>query len=1098
MKNVNTITRISCLFVLALCSSLSMQAQLNGSYTIGGSNPDYSTLSAAISDLNTNGVNGPVEFLIRDGSYSGNSWRGSIGNVAGASNTNRITFRSQSGKRSDVVLKNSSSANYIFRFNNAKYITVKDMTLQKTSSSYCRVFDFGSSTASEDSIINCEIKAEKTKSSSTARALVYANDHTGSNNVFMGCDFVNGGTQIYWQGDGTSRPSQGLSAINCSFTGNNSVYRATYVRYVDNVHFIGNEFLRTGTGTYYGGYFYYCDKNLLFLDNELDIEASSTIYGLYTYRTNFISKNKSPQTRPRISNNVINIEGGSGRLYTTYCRYDYHTLYSNNDITAVNTTGYQYTYGLYNCFESVCENNTYDLTKTSSSRSMYFYGSYNSANYVDTFRNNSVTIKRPNGGTIYNYMIYYGKGVMIDNQFDVSNKNSTTYNYIRYPENCVFAHNTLKSTSNRGTIYGLYDYSTSSRYPGGDIMYNDFEFESNSGTVYGVYPYRSKSRYRSNVVTTKTSGSNYTFYPRYCYGSKFYNNTFYSLATGNTNYVARIYNTSSSYSSEFYNNVFSKSSSKGYTVYAYDKDYFEADYNIYDGPSGSTIFYSRSPSYQGNKLQTWRDKTGSDMNSLVYKVPFVDAQNRDFHIDANDPAAWAVNGRGMHDTMNKEDIAGTTRPIFPQDGVPDLGAYEVTPSSTPPDVEAAPPAPVANSMQVFTFGQDTVGTIAWGATVPNTISMRQYTGVQAAPMPAGVGRMYFYTAVTPSSWVHPHTARMHYKDPWIGDIPTESEAVIARSSNGGAWEGYNYTNAATNTTRNVLAPAYPLDSVGGYTGVQNGRIGIRCVKDPEGITISNITAFEADIDWNPVFNPIGYQVVFKKIEEAPSQAEWDNAAFPTSNSLAANGLEEDTKYYVYVRSVCGVKDTSGYSVDSFSTIITCHTPEIGIANLSDTRAVIYWDDIKTAEKYEYALTTSQTPPANGTDLNKTSVLATFLDPDKQYYAHVRAHCNTIYEESDWGRADFKTWPLGVGNVSGNENGLAVYPNPVSDNMMVTVGGTINGAANITIMDMTGKLLKTITATGNKTSISVNELPSGMYILKYTDEISSKQVKFSKQ
>src|SRR5690606_16049254 len=117
----------------------------------------------------------------------------------------------------------------------------------------------------------------------------------------------------------------------------------------------------------------------------------------------------------------------------------------------------------------------------------------------------------------------------------------------------------------------------------------------------------------------------------------------------------------------------------------------------------------------------------------------------------------------------------------------------------------------------------------------------------------------------------------------------------------------------------------------------------------------------------------------------------------------------DTKYYVFVRSICGAKDTSGYSMDSFTTLITCHTPDIQITAVNGNRAVISWNEIKTAVHYEYALSKSATPPAYGTDVNKTSVLAPFLDEGTEYFVHVRAHCSSMYEQSDWATASFSTW-----------------------------------------------------------------------------------------
>lgn len=1090
MKQINAFKKAALSIAALLVVSFSAQAQLNGTYTIGGTSPDYSTLKAAITALNSNGVNGSVTFLIRSGTYSGSNWMGSINNVAGASSANRITFRSQSGNKGDVVLKNNSSSNYTFRFNNAKFITVRDMTLEKTSSSRCRVFDFAGTAASNDSVINCIIKAPVIKSSSNARALVYGYGHTGSDNVFYNNEFINGGQWVYVRGSNTSSNPTNMIFANNKFTANNSGYYGIYSYYSSGLKFLNNEFSRTGSGTYYFGYIYYANNDFEFSDNTVNVSTTSTLYGLRFYYMNYTTN--SATMTPKVHDNNITFGNSSGTTYPFYTYYAHHATYLNNTVNCTQTSGYIRAYGpLYYNRDSRAENNVLNYTTTGTGRIYTQYMCYNGANWPDTFTNNVVNC---DGYYVYNYLSYYGNTRITNNEYNVDAV-STTYNYMYYSNGVYFADNTVKATTN-GTLYGLYEYGSSS-YSGGTCINNTFEFESDNNTVYGLYPYYSKMKYKGNLVTTKTSGSNYTVYPRYNYSSEFVNNTFHSNATGNTNYVAYVYNTSSSYNSEFRNNIFSKSGTKGYGMWIYNKNYFDADYNLYS-MNGGTTFYSRSPSYQGDDLTEWRNKTGTDKNSLVYEAPYVDAAGGDFHIDPTSPAAWAVNGRAEHDTTLVTDLSGTVRPKFVQDGVPDLGAYEVSPTSTPPNAVATPTDPVANSTQIFTFGQDVVATIDWGATVPNTYTMRQYTGVQAMPMPAGVGRMYFYVAGTPSSWMHEHTPNIHYKDPWIGDIPTEADAVIARSSNSGAWEGYNYTNAATDITNNILSPAAPLDSIGSYTGVQNGRIGIRCVEEPNGIAITNITANEADIEWQPVFNPIGYQVVLKTKLEAPTTTEWDNASFPTTNSLAASGLTEDIKYYVYIRSVCGIKDTSGYSLDSFITLITCHDPEITVSDITDSRAVISWQNVKTAVKYEYTMTTSPNTPGFGTDLNKTSVLAPFLDPGTMYYVHVRAHCSDIYPNSNWSMASFRTeWPTGI-NDKTTANGLSVYPNPASDEMVVFVKGIAGKDGTINVTDMTGKVLLSRVSTGSKTNVDVSSLPAGMYIVQYANADNRAQMKFSKQ
>jgi hypothetical protein len=1063
MKHVNELTKKLFLCILALFVMDSAQAQLSGTYTVGGTSPDYSTLSAAISDLNSSGVSGAVVFNIRDGVHSGSSWRGTIGNVAGASSANTITFQSQSGNKANCVLQPSgtSSANYVFYLNNAKYVTIKNLTLNNTGSTYgCDIRLAGS--ASYNTVENCVLQGHTGNSTSTNKARIYATSFSsGINNTFRGNNIERGSYGVYLRGSNTSSTTNGHVFEDNVFDQN--YYYSFYGYYTGDIAFNGNTVNRSGSGTYYAFDVSYNRNKLEVKGNEFNVSTTSTTYVTRTYFTNYYSNSQTEHLE--MTNNTYNVTSTTNTVYVTYHYYGRKSYYANNTINATSnsTSGYIRNYYMYYDQNGTAENNSFNLYKA--------------------------------GGYIYNYMVYYGTAdTFRNNKIDITG-NSYSYNYMTYfCQNYSITDNEVDIQTTNRTIYGAYVY-----YYGGTFARNKISCESSTGAVYGIYSYYlNNAELYNNVIATKSNSTNYSILAYYPYPTtKMYNNTIYNEGTSSSSYNLYLYNSSTSYGMNVHNNIFYKTGAGGYNVYYYRTTNVKSDYNIYYKPSGN-IFYRITPSANRDNLYDWRSLTGEEKNSLIYNVPFTNAANKDFTIDGTSPAAWAVNGRGIHIAGDTMDITGAPRAKTPADGVPDLGAYEVSPTSTPPNADASPANPVANSTQVFTFGQDTVATIDWGADVPATYTMRQYTGVQAAPMPPGVGRMYFYTAGTPATWVHGHQPNVYYKEPWTGDIPGgDVEAVIARSSNNGAWEGYNYTNAATDTVRNILRPANTLDSIGSYTGVQNGRIGIRCVENPKGISFTNITAIAADIEWQPVFNPIGYQVIVKLDKKYPTDAEWAASNMPTTNSLAAGGLIEDKTYYVFIRSICGIKDTSGFSMDSFTTLITCHTPVITISGLNGTRAVVSWQLVKTAHKYEYAMNKSATPPAVGTDINKNSMLAPFLDEGTEYYVHVRAHCSSIYDKSDWATAKFNTWAVNVNNVNGEGAQLAVYPNPVQQEMVITIGGTVQ-EGTITVLDMTGKLLKTQTVNSNTAKVNVTELPAGMYIVQYTDDNRREQVKFSKQ
>ena len=81
-------------------------APLAGTYTIGAGGT-YPTFAAATSDLTMRGVSGPVTFQVGSGTYTEQV---ALTTPGGASSTNRIVFRSQSGNAADVTLRFATSS----------------------------------------------------------------------------------------------------------------------------------------------------------------------------------------------------------------------------------------------------------------------------------------------------------------------------------------------------------------------------------------------------------------------------------------------------------------------------------------------------------------------------------------------------------------------------------------------------------------------------------------------------------------------------------------------------------------------------------------------------------------------------------------------------------------------------------------------------------------------------------------------------------------------------------------------------------------------------------------------------------------------------
>ncbi|MES2691244.1 MAG: hypothetical protein V4658_12625, partial [Bacteroidota bacterium] len=101
-----------------------LRPALSGTYTIGGTTPDYATLSDAVTALNAAGVCAPVVFNVAPGSgpYTSNL---SFGVISGASASNTITFR---GNGTTITSANTP----VIGFSGSSYITIDSFNVVQT------------------------------------------------------------------------------------------------------------------------------------------------------------------------------------------------------------------------------------------------------------------------------------------------------------------------------------------------------------------------------------------------------------------------------------------------------------------------------------------------------------------------------------------------------------------------------------------------------------------------------------------------------------------------------------------------------------------------------------------------------------------------------------------------------------------------------------------------------------------------------------------------------------------------------------------------------------------------------------------------------
>jgi hypothetical protein len=269
-------------------------------------------------------------------------------------------------------------------------------------------------------------------------------------------------------------------------------------------------------------------------------------------------------------------------------------------------------------------------------------------------------------------------------------------------------------------------------------------------------------------------------------------------------------------------------------------------------------------------------------------------------------------------------------------------------------------------------------------------------------------------------------------------------------------------------------------------------------KPPIGFNTTNLTPTSTTINWAKWPSALTYDYL---VDQSPADPIGSTGTINTAlNAANISGLTENTCYYVHIRSKCAASEISDWSLDSFCTPIVCRAPEISIDYLNTDEAVAYWAAVPTAYEYEYALSTSSTPPAIGTIYKYTSLHTSALNDGKDYYIHVRSHCNSlgVLSTSPWASKSFKTFATSINSAGKTGFSVAVYPNPVKDLMGIEVSGIRNGDAAITVTDATGKVVRTVAVTKDKFEIDMSGLASGVYFVKYADQAKSDMVKITKQ
>ncbi len=110
--------------------------RLCGIYTIGGSNPNFVNFTDAVTALNEAGISCPVVFKVRSGNYPEHIL---IKSIKGSSFVNTVTFESETGNNSNVILSYihlNPNNDYTLQLDSCRNIIFKNISIQRDSGIY--------------------------------------------------------------------------------------------------------------------------------------------------------------------------------------------------------------------------------------------------------------------------------------------------------------------------------------------------------------------------------------------------------------------------------------------------------------------------------------------------------------------------------------------------------------------------------------------------------------------------------------------------------------------------------------------------------------------------------------------------------------------------------------------------------------------------------------------------------------------------------------------------------------------------------------------------------------------------------------------------
>ena len=365
--------------------------------------------------------------------------------------------------------------------------------------------------------------------------------------------------------------------------------------------------------------------------------------------------------------------------------------------------------------------------------------------------------------------------------------------------------------------YGIYMASTSGNT---EISRNNFQLPFSTYAIYmatnGYYGENGVAHIKNNVINMLSSGTQYGIAMFNASAVYTMNNTVRLNSTATTyayyysghSTTPSIPQVTASNNMRVFNNIFW--SNTGYAAYYTNfqavSATLQSDNNLYYS-GGTNMIFSNGTNYTPAGFLGFRNAlyAGSDRRSLTSNISFTSTSNLSPLVTASN--AWASNGRGVQTTFVTNDFNGNNRSTMVATGATDIGAFEFTPTSTPPAVTRTGSIGGCNTQHMIVYG-DTIGKIVWGftGTLPTAISATYHTGaIISNPTNTGTvtGAHYmdvFWRINATGGSFYNYDLSLNFDPNMLGTVPFMSDLKLAKKPTGsGYWTHYGSTATAVDT-----------------------------------------------------------------------------------------------------------------------------------------------------------------------------------------------------------------------------------------------------------------------------------------------------------